>query len=95
MKPAYWCGPSYFDDYMITRKIKRYLSRRHNFLCKIHDDKYELKIGTRKEADVALLLSMRENSKTNNYFKKVLYFLEDYTFYFLIRILGITRWGKE
>lgn len=63
----------------------------------IHDKTYERSQGERLTADLELLFKMRSMSKsmTRRLDLRLLYLVEDYLFYYSVRVIGSSRWGKK
>jgi hypothetical protein len=79
----YHCGPKIFPEW-----INKLLSKRFNLACKVHDKAYANKIHSRFKADNYFLMRMIEASSSHVDVFNAL------AFYFIVRVLGWTRWGK-
>jgi hypothetical protein len=91
----FWCGPSYLDNSAFGRFIKRRLSYRQNQVCELHDINYRQMWTSRQKVDQFFLESLLISSSKAPAPLRYWYFIEDYTFFFFVRLFGSSRWGKD
>lgn len=77
----YYCGPFYFPSF-----VKKYLSRRFNSSCKIHDQDYKKRDASRKDIDAVFLNNMLDQSDNEKDKKSA------HRFYKIVRIFGGISW---
>lgn len=77
----YWCGPFYFPNW-----LKKWLSKRFNYACCLHDTAYSEKNLDRKTVDKRFLQRMLRVSQTRK--DKII----AHVYYGLVRVFGWISW---
>jgi hypothetical protein len=80
---SYYCGPFYFPSF-----LKKYLSKKYNYQCKIHDALYEEQLISRGFIDKVFLSSMLSIADTK--LEKV----TAYCYYIVVRLFGWISWSR-